>query len=92
MLLAAGRGERMRPLSDETPKPMLPVKGKPLMQWAMESMQRAGVQDLVVNTAWLGEQIPQHFGSSFDGAKESTPSDNPPMHMHYSQELSLIHI
>jgi len=65
---------------------MLPVKGKPLMQWAMESMQRAGVRDLVVNTAWLGEQIPQHFGSSFDGAKESTPSDNPPMHMHYSQE------
>ena len=86
MLLAAGRGERMRPLSDQTPKPMLPVKGKPLMQWAMESMQRAGVRDLVVNTAWLGEQIPQHFGSSFDGAKESTPSDNPPMHMHYSQE------
>ena len=48
MLLAAGRGERMRPLSDHTPKPMLPVKGKPLMQWAMESMQRAGVQGLVV--------------------------------------------
>ncbi len=54
MLLAAGRGERMRPLSDHTPKPMLPVKGKPVMQWSMESMQRAGVQDLVVNTAWIG--------------------------------------
>jgi len=66
MLLAAGRGERMRPLSDHTPKPMLPVQGKPLMQWTMESMQRAGVQDLVVNTAWLGEQIPKHFGSCFD--------------------------
>jgi MurNAc alpha-1-phosphate uridylyltransferase len=65
---------------------MLFVKGKPLMQWAMESMQRAGVRDLVVNTAWLGEQIPKHFGSSFDGSKQSTPSDNPPMHMHYSQE------
>lgn len=68
MLLAAGRGERMRPLSDHTPKPMLPVKGKPLMQWAMESMQRAGIKDLVVNTAWLGEQIPKHFGSCFDFA------------------------
>lgn len=86
MLLAAGRGERMRPLSDLTPKPMLPVKGKPLMQWAMESLQRVGVQDLVVNTAWLGEQIPKYFGSCFDGAKETTPSDYPPLHMHYSQE------
>ena len=86
MLLAAGRGERMRPLSDHTPKPMLPVKGKPLMQWAMESMQRAGVQDLVVNTAWLGEQIPKHFGSCFDGAQQVKPSENKPMQMHYSQE------
>jgi len=86
MLLAAGRGERMRPLSDHTPKPMLSVKGKPLMQWAMEAMQRAGVQDLVVNTAWLGEQIPQYFGSCLDGSKESTPLNNPPIHMQYSQE------
>ena len=76
----------MRPLSDHTPKPMLPVKGKPLMQWAMESMQRAGVQDLVVNTAWLGEQIPKHFGSCFDGAQQVKPSENKPMQMHYSQE------
>jgi MurNAc alpha-1-phosphate uridylyltransferase len=86
MLLAAGRGERMRPLSDHTPKPMLPVKGKPLMQWAMESMQRAGVQDLVVNTAWLGEQITKHFGSCFDGDQQVKPSENKPMQMHYSQE------
>jgi MurNAc alpha-1-phosphate uridylyltransferase len=86
MLLAAGRGERMRPLSDHTPKPMLLVKSKPLMQWAMESMQRGGVQDLVVNTAWLGDQIPKYFGSYFDGAKASTPSDTPPLQMHYSQE------
>ncbi len=86
MLLAAGRGERMRPLSDHAPKPMLSVQGQPLMQWAMESMQRAGVQDLVVNTAWLGEQIPKYFGSCFDGAKATTPSDYPPLHLHYSQE------
>ena len=86
MLLAAGRGERMRPLSDHTPKPMLPVNGKPLMQWTMEAMQRAGVQDLVVNTAWLGEQIPQHFGSCLDSANESSSSDRPPMRMHYSHE------
>jgi MurNAc alpha-1-phosphate uridylyltransferase len=76
----------MRPLSDHTPKPMLPVQGKPLMQWTMESMQRAGVQDLVVNTAWLGEQIPKHFGSCFDGPQQMKPLENKPMQMHYSQE------
>jgi len=61
-LLAAGRGERMRPLTDVCPKPMLAVRGKPLMQWAMEGLQRGGVQQLLVNTDWLGAQIPQHFG------------------------------
>jgi len=83
----------MRPLSDHTPKPMLPVQGKPLMQWAMESMQRAGVQDLVVNTAWLGEQIPKHFGECFHLAyglpieeEEKARVTATPVHMHYSQE------
>ena len=62
MLLAAGRGERMRPLTDHTPKPLLPVRGKPLMQWPMEALAAGGVTRLVVNTAWLGEQISSHFG------------------------------
>ncbi len=57
MLLAAGRGMRMRPLTDEHPKPLLPVRGKPLMQWPMEALQAGGFQRLVVNTAWLGEQV-----------------------------------
>lgn len=61
MLLAAGRGVRMRPLTDTTPKPLLPVRGKPLMQWAMEALQSGGFTRLVVNTAWLGEQIEAHF-------------------------------
>ncbi|MBK7001646.1 MAG: nucleotidyltransferase family protein [Rhodoferax sp.] len=65
LLLAAGRGERMRPLTDTTPKPLLSVLGKPLMQWPMEALARAGVQRLVVNTAWLGSQIAQCFGSIF---------------------------
>lgn len=64
MILAAGRGERMRPLTDHTPKPLLAVRGKPLMQWAMEGLARGGFTDLVVNTAWLGEKISDHFGSS----------------------------
>jgi len=80
LLLAAGRGERMRPLTDETPKPLLAVRGKPLMQWAMEGLQRGGVQHLVINTAWLGEQIPQHFGQVFEAAGQA------PMHLRYSQE------
>ena len=62
MILAAGRGERMRPLTDTTPKPLLPVRGKPLMQWPMEALAAGGFHDLVINTDWLGAQISSHFG------------------------------
>ncbi len=65
MLLAAGRGERMRPLTDTTPKPLLPVQGKPLMQWPLEALARSGCASTVINTAWLGEQISQTFGDIF---------------------------
>jgi len=70
----------MRPLTDSTPKPLLNVRGQPLMQWAMQGLQRGGVGSLVINTAWLGEQIPQHFGDVFESAGLA------PMHLHYSQE------
>lgn len=63
LILAAGRGMRMRPLTDVTPKPLLPVRGKPLMQWPMEALLRGGFGRLVVNTAWLGEQIEQSFAN-----------------------------
>jgi N-acetyl-alpha-D-muramate 1-phosphate uridylyltransferase len=66
LLLAAGRGERMRPLTDDHPKPMLRVHAKPLMQWVLERMKSAGLQKVLINTAWLGEQIPSFFGSNFD--------------------------
>jgi len=62
MILAAGRGERMRPLTDATPKPLLAVRGKPLMQWPMEALAAGGFTGLVVNTAWLGAQIADRFG------------------------------
>lgn len=65
-VLAAGRGERMRPLTDSTPKPLLPVRGKPLIEWHLEALARAGVRDVVINTAWLGEQIPAALG---DGSR-----------------------
>jgi MurNAc alpha-1-phosphate uridylyltransferase len=78
MLLAAGRGMRMRPLTDETPKPLLPVQGRPLMQWPMEALLAGGFRRLVVNTAWLGEQIDafcadwqsQHPGSEVTVSRE----------------------
>jgi MurNAc alpha-1-phosphate uridylyltransferase len=63
MVLAAGRGERMRPLTDAMPKPLLDVRGKPLMQWPLEALAAGGVSSVVVNTAWLGEQIPERFGA-----------------------------
>ena len=57
MILAAGRGMRMRPLTDTTPKPLLSVQGKPLIQWPLEALLAGGFRRVVVNTAWLGEQI-----------------------------------
>ena len=66
LLLAAGRGERMRPLTDHVPKPLLEVQGKPLVQWHLEALQRAGVQNVVINTAWLEEQFAHNPGPLFE--------------------------
>jgi N-acetyl-alpha-D-muramate 1-phosphate uridylyltransferase len=63
LILAAGRGERMRPLTDHTPKPLLEVRGKPLIQWSMEALVRGGFSDFVINTAWLGERIERYFAN-----------------------------
>lgn len=66
IVLAAGRGERMRPLTDTCPKPLLPVRGKPLIVWHLEALAAAGVREVVINTAWLEEQFPQTLG---DGSR-----------------------
>jgi MurNAc alpha-1-phosphate uridylyltransferase len=63
ILLAAGRGERMRPLTDHTAKPLLKVHGKPLIEWHLEALARAGVKDVVINTAWLEEQVIAALGN-----------------------------
>ena len=63
MILAAGRGQRMRPLTDSCPKPLLQVRGKPLLQYHLEALARGRIGDVVVNTAWLGEQIEARFGT-----------------------------
>lgn len=79
LVLAAGRGERMRPLTDTCPKPLLTVRGKPLLQWQLEALAAGGVLEVVINTAWLGEQIEARFGASLD-----TPAG--PLALSYSHE------
>lgn len=66
MILAAGRGERMRPLTDHCPKPLLPAGGKPLIVWHIERLAAAGFRELVINHAHLGAQIEAALG---DGAR-----------------------
>ena len=66
LILAAGRGERMRPLTDSTPKPLIDVRGKRLIEWHLEALAHAGVREVVVNTAWLEEQFPATLG---DGSR-----------------------
>lgn len=62
MVLAAGRGERMRPLSDRTPKPLLSVGGKPLIGHLLQGLARAGIREIVINLSWRGEQIREALG------------------------------
>jgi MurNAc alpha-1-phosphate uridylyltransferase len=66
LILAAGRGERMRPLSDTCPKPLLRVRGRPLIEWHLEALAAGGVREVVINTAWLEEAFPAALG---DGAR-----------------------
>jgi len=62
MILAAGRGDRMRPLTDHTPKPLLEVGGKPLIVWHIENLKQAGFSEIIINIAWLGDQIQAALG------------------------------
>jgi len=76
MILAAGRGERLRPITDTTPKPLLRVRGRPLIERHIVTLARAGVKRIVVNLAWLGSQISDYLG---DGARYGVA-------IHYSEE------
>ena len=66
LILAAGRGQRMRPLTDSTPKPLLTVAGQALIDWHVQALLAGGFTRLVVNTDWLGQQISDHFGPRFE--------------------------
>lgn len=76
MILAAGKGERMRPLTLHTPKPLVPVAGQPLIEYHLHALARAGFSEVVVNHAWLGQQIEEHLG---DGSRFG-------LTIHYSPE------
>lgn len=76
LIFAAGLGERMRPLTDTTPKPLLRVAGKPLIVWHLEKLAAIGVRDVVVNTSWLAEQFPQTLSDGSDFG----------LRLHYSYE------
>lgn len=78
MILAAGRGERMRPLTDHTPKPLLPVAGKPLIIHHIEALQAAGITELVINTGHLGEQLPATLGDGRGWGVHIVWSPEPP--------------
>lgn len=80
MILAAGRGERMRPLTDHCPKPLLTVGNKPLIVWQIERLVQAGIHEIVINYAWLGHQFPQMLG---DGSRWHAK-------LHYSPEQSAL--
>lgn len=80
MILAAGRGERMRPLTDHTPKPLLMVGGKPLIVWHIERLAAAGITELVINHAHLGQQIEDALG---DGRQWQ-------VHIQYSAEVTAL--
>ncbi len=76
MILAAGRGERLRPLTDQTPKPLIEVGGRPMIEYHLDGLARAGFREVVVNTGHLGAQLPEALG---DGARWG-------LNLHYSEE------
>ncbi|HWG32019.1 MAG TPA: nucleotidyltransferase family protein [Steroidobacteraceae bacterium] len=76
MVMAAGRGERLRPLTDTVPKPLAPVAGKPLILYHLEALAKAGIQDVVINLSWLGDRIKAALGDGHDYG----------VRIHYSEE------
>ena len=78
MILAAGRGERMRPLTDRCPEPLLRVRGKPLIEYHVERLAAAGIERIVINLAWLGSMIRDYLGDGSRYGIEFKYSDEEP--------------
>ena len=92
MILAAGRGERMRPLSDHTPKPLLRVGGKPLIVWQIEALERAGFRDIVINASHHAAQLTEflddggRWGVRIQWSIEATPLESSKLKLHSQNE------
>ncbi len=78
MILAAGRGERLRPLTDSVPKPLIEVGGKPLISWHLEALARAGFREVVINLAHLGSQLREALGNGQTWGLNLHYSEEPP--------------
>ena len=79
MLLAAGRGERMRPITDSLPKPLVRVGGRALIAWHLDALARGGIHEVVINLSWLGEQLRAALGDGSDFGVRITWSDEGPV-------------
>jgi MurNAc alpha-1-phosphate uridylyltransferase len=79
MLLAAGRGERMRPLTDSLPKPLVPVGGRPLIVWHLLALARAGIREVVINLSWLPAQLRDALGDGSQFGVSIAWSDEGPV-------------
>jgi len=79
MLLAAGRGERLRPITDSTPKPLVQVGGRALIAWHLAALARAGIREVVINLSWLGEQLRAALGDGRESGVRITWSDEGPV-------------
>jgi len=79
MLLAAGRGERMRPITDSLPKPLVQVRGRALIAWHLAALARAGIGEVVINLSWLGEQLRAALGDGREFGVRITWSDEGPV-------------
>lgn len=88
LILAAGRGERMRPLTDTCPKPLLKVRGKAMIDWHVQALVKGGFTDLVINTAWLSEQFEPYFltRSASKSDSEANKSFGEQLSISYSHE------
>ncbi|HLY53703.1 MAG TPA: nucleotidyltransferase family protein [Steroidobacteraceae bacterium] len=79
MLLAAGRGERLRPITDSLPKPLVPVAGRPLIAWHLTALSRAGIREIVINLSWLAERLRAALGDGSEWGVSITWSEEGPV-------------
>jgi len=79
MLLAAGRGERLRPITDSLPKPLVPVGGRPLIAWHLTALARAGIREVVINLSWLAQRLRAALGDGSEYGVSITFSDEGPV-------------